>query len=570
MPCLLACFFQIAFHLSAKAYLLYDVNFSSPPHTLEQPPVTGGDGPPRLTPSGIPNLFPGARVVQSEGTLTDQPCKFIVQAGNMYAQLCFGLSPNQGGFATIYPRYIVEMDLLPEQIVGQYNAFTIFFDAPLVRNIYFNPDGTVSCYDGKGFTTIGTYTLGNTVSIKVDIDLIRSSWKIWLNGKQVCNRPFYSNELLDFRLSLGDRGEYGNLAAVDNIKVYGIAESADLNRDNVVDMNDLDILAEQWLQDNCRDWDGCAGADIDDSNEVNFMDYSFLAARWLKKANSPPVVEAGTDQLINYPALSVNLNGTVSDDGQPAPPGVTTIQWSVQSGPGTVIFGDANALDTTANFSQAGIYVLCLTANDDQLITCDYVQIAINLAPIVEAGRNKIFALPDNFTVLEGFAYDDGLPNPPGLITTHWSQQSGPGIAYFGNENSALTMVTFLEFGTYVLRLTADDGVFTAYDETTIQYFEVMPENQAPDVNAGNDEQIFEPIITLNGSVTDDGLPDPPGVVTTEWSLQSGPGMVFLDNPNDLNTNVWFPDYGVYILRLTADDGELTSYDEVTITFQEQ
>jgi hypothetical protein len=48
------------------------------------------------------------------------------------------------------------------------------------------------------------------------------------------------------------------------------------------------------------------------------------------------------------------------------------------SGPGTVTFGDANALSTSASFSIDGTYVLRLTANDNALSTTDDVTITVN------------------------------------------------------------------------------------------------------------------------------------------------------------------------------------------------
>jgi K319L-like, PKD domain len=77
--------------------------------------------------------------------------------------------------------------------------------------------------------------------------------------------------------------------------------------------------------------------------------------------NQPPGVNAGPDQTITLPG-SANLIGTVSDDGLPNPPGALTTTWSKVSGPGTVTFGNAAAVSTTASFSAAGNYVLRLTA----------------------------------------------------------------------------------------------------------------------------------------------------------------------------------------------------------------
>ncbi len=86
--------------------------------------------------------------------------------------------------------------------------------------------------------------------------------------------------------------------------------------------------------------------------------------------NLAPTVDAGPDQSVVLPS-SASLSGSVSDDGLPNPPGVTTHQWSKVGGPGTVSFGDATALSTTATFSAAGTYVLRLTASDSELTASD-------------------------------------------------------------------------------------------------------------------------------------------------------------------------------------------------------
>jgi len=94
--------------------------------------------------------------------------------------------------------------------------------------------------------------------------------------------------------------------------------------------------------------------------------------------NTPPTVNAGGDQIITLPA-SASLDGTVSDDGLLLPAPTTT--WTPTSGPGTVTFGNASLVDTTASFSVAGNYVLRLTANDGQYTPFDEVAIAVNPAP---------------------------------------------------------------------------------------------------------------------------------------------------------------------------------------------
>ncbi|MCB9882755.1 MAG: S8 family serine peptidase [Planctomycetes bacterium] len=93
--------------------------------------------------------------------------------------------------------------------------------------------------------------------------------------------------------------------------------------------------------------------------------------------NQAPVVDAGPNRTVTLPA-SASLDGTVSDDGLPNPPGFVTTTWSVDSGPGTVTFGNASAIDTTASFSAAGTYVLRLSGNDGALTSSDTMQVVVN------------------------------------------------------------------------------------------------------------------------------------------------------------------------------------------------
>jgi hypothetical protein len=95
--------------------------------------------------------------------------------------------------------------------------------------------------------------------------------------------------------------------------------------------------------------------------------------------NQVPAVNAGADQTITLPS-SANLNGTVTDDGLPNPPGTVTTTWSEVSGPGTVTFGNASAVDTTASFSASGTYVLRLTADDSALQSSDDLTVTVNPA----------------------------------------------------------------------------------------------------------------------------------------------------------------------------------------------
>jgi hypothetical protein len=89
-----------------------------------------------------------------------------------------------------------------------------------------------------------------------------------------------------------------------------------------------------------------------------------------------------------------------------------------------------------------------------------------NTAPVVNAGADKTVTLPATLT-LTGAVTDDGLPTPSTLTIT-WSRTSGPGSVTFSPASAASTTVSFSAAGTYVLRLTASDGVLSAYDEVQV------------------------------------------------------------------------------------------------------
>ena len=189
----------------------------------------------------------------------------------------------------------------------------------------------------------------------------------------------------------------------------------------------------------------------------------------------------------------------------------------------------------------------------------------INSAPTVNAGPDQAITLPASAS-LSGTVSDDGLPNPPAAFTTAWTMVSGPGTVTFGNAGAAVTTATFSTAGSYVLRLTANDSALSATDDVVITVSPV-PVNQPPVVNAGFDQTITLPAsATLNGTVTDDGLPNPPATVTTLWSVVSGPGTVTFGNASAKATTATFSASGSYTLRLTASDSLLSASDDVVVS----
>ncbi|HEV8635606.1 MAG TPA: PKD domain-containing protein [Chloroflexota bacterium] len=280
--------------------------------------------------------------------------------------------------------------------------------------------------------------------------------------------------------------------------------------------------------------------------------------------NSRPVAQAGPDQTVDLGQI-VQLDGSQSSD---VDRDVLSFRWSFVSRPdgSAAAISDPTAVSPTFLPDVAGLYVVQLIVNDGTIDSQpDTAAVTVdppNAAPRVDAGPDQTITLPSPAT-LSGTVTDDGLPLGS-VLAVAWSTVSGPGLVTFANANAAQTTATFAEAGTYVLRLTGSDGALAASDDVTVT---VKPANQAPVVSAGENQTITLPAsASLTGTATDDGLPDPPGAVTTTWSVVSGPGMVTFGDPMALTTTATFSVAGSYELRLTAFDGELTTTADVTIT----
>jgi hypothetical protein len=188
-----------------------------------------------------------------------------------------------------------------------------------------------------------------------------------------------------------------------------------------------------------------------------------------------------------------------------------------------------------------------------------------NAPPHADAGGNQTVLVGAPVT-LQGRVLDDGLPNPPGVLTASWSQFSGPATANIANPSSPTSSVTFPAPGEYVLKLTASDSVSTS---SAIATYRVVTNlgtaNAPPFANAGTDQTTRLPqSVTLHATASDDGVPT--NTLTLAWSQLNGPGTVTFSAPTAADTTASFSAAGVYTLRVTASDGSLSSFDDVQVT----
>jgi hypothetical protein len=295
--------------------------------------------------------------------------------------------------------------------------------------------------------------------------------------------------------------------------------------------------------------------------------------------NRMPTVDAGSvrGQPLLVPTqppgyAAAWLDGTVSDDGLPNPPGEVSLTWSVVSGePSGVSFEPDNLDYTEARFTKKGKYTLQLEADDGAAKASDQVDVIVNTAPVINAGRNSVLVLKGSDTTVQfklaGAVMDDGFGDESvrKAVTTRWATKSGPVDPAFDNVDDPTTAVALARKGIYQLELTADNGHASASDMVKITV------NQPPKVEAGPPQSVKRnKWLQLEGKLRDDGLGDPrTGTVSYEWTNDGGPGKatVFKDG-QELTAQVKFSEPGDYILRLSADNGSGTASDRVKITVE--
>jgi uncharacterized protein len=171
---------------------------------------------------------------------------------------------------------------------------------------------------------------------------------------------------------------------------------------------------------------------------------------------------------------------------------------------------------------------------------------------------------------IDVYWFDDhgGVRLPKSCRLKYWNGRrfeevenaSGLGLA----ENKFNT-TTFAEVQTSKLRLEFDsNGASTGILDWRV-YDSGKSPNFAPSVTAGVDRVVVLSGRTyLNGTVKDDGKVRPAPSVA--WSKESGPGTVRFEKADAAATTARFSAAGRYVLKLTANDGQLSRSDTVHVT----
>jgi CubicO group peptidase (beta-lactamase class C family) len=180
-----------------------------------------------------------------------------------------------------------------------------------------------------------------------------------------------------------------------------------------------------------------------------------------------------------------------------------------------------------------------------------------NQAPQVNAGADQTIQFPTNNVSLTGSATDAA----GSTLTYAWTSSPADGVT-FATASAAQTTATFAAAGTYTLTLTVSDGALTGTDTVIITV--QAAGNTAPTVNAGADQTIQLPTnqAQLSGSATDAEN----NTLTYAWT--SDPAGVSFADAAAASTTATFPAAGTFTLTLTANDGQTTGSDSLTVVVQ--
>ncbi|MEO8609209.1 MAG: choice-of-anchor Q domain-containing protein [Chloroflexota bacterium] len=294
-----------------------------------------------------------------------------------------------------------------------------------------------------------------------------------------------------------------------------------------------------------------------------FSDYT--ADITISASNIAPTVNVGGDQNIQLPTNTVALLGVVSDDGLPTGSTLTYAWTVINNPPAPVVFSAPDALSTNATFTIAGTYTLQLSASDGQLTGSDTLTVVVapadNVPPDAKAGTDQL--------VTDTAPYGSQDVTLDGSAST---DSDGSIVGYAWTEGATLlasivnpTIPLADGIHTITLTVTDDKGAIDT-DDVIVEVR--LPDNQAPSVNAGDDQntQLPSASVSLAGTASDDGLPLPASLTYTWTAINTPPGPVVFSAANALSTNATFTVAGTYTLQLSVSDGQLSSSDTVTVS----
>ena len=265
----------------------------------------------------------------------------------------------------------------------------------------------------------------------------------------------------------------------------------------------------------------------------------------------------------DYNTIATPLSLVIPAGAASATVTVTPIQDTLLEGPETVIETiSANATYTVGSPATATVTI----ADDDRSTVSIVASDAIATETPGNTGQFTVTrTAPSTASLTVNFTIAGTATNTTDYATIASS------ITFNANETSKTITVTpvddLITEGDEVVILSISTSISydigaSSFAAVTIQdndyppvVYITSPGGNAPLVASGHG-------LIIGATVTDDGLPQP---LTMVWTQASGPGTATFGTPTQSSTPVTFSADGVYVLKITATDGQFTVSDQVTV-----
>ena len=299
----------------------------------------------------------------------------LISTGSETESLANGFTVQQGvpTLLSVNPNTVPQgQNSLSVAVTGQFTHF-----AQTTSSVSFGAGVTVDSITVADPTHLsavisvaGTAALGNrtvTVTTGTEVASLSSGFAVGAGTPTLISLSPTSASQGQKNVNVTINGQFTNFAQGTSTVSFG---GAGITINSVTVAGATNLVANISLALNATT--GARTVTVTTGSEVVSLANSFTVQQ---ATNQAPVITIAPAWSVTLPA-SLTLTYSVTDDGLPLG-GALTMTWSTVSGPGTVGFQNQTVNSIVASFSQAGTYVLQISATDSQLTTTQNVTVTV-------------------------------------------------------------------------------------------------------------------------------------------------------------------------------------------------